>query len=50
MNIEQAAKIVIDRLKDLQTAEFVESVRVYPMKDRNTAGILDDEGFKDFTV
>jgi len=51
MGIEHAAELVIKRVKKLAQSDDVEKVRIYPLSDRNTPGILEDAApFKDFEM
>lgn len=51
MNIDQAASLIIDHIKKLATTIDPQTVRIYPLHDRNTAGILEEAGhFQDFGV
>ncbi len=50
MTIEQALNLVLVHIEGFHERSEIESIRIYPLSDRNTAGVLEETGFKDFQV
>lgn len=51
MTIDQARQLVLEHIGNLDNRDSVDTVRIYPLRDRNTSGILEEaEMFQDFDV